>query len=363
MATSSLHSKRPAGRRAFTLVELLVVITIIGMLMSLLLPAVQSARESARSVQCANNVKQLALGSLDHVNNMGFFPSGGWGYFWAGDPDRGAGMKQPGGWVYSVLPYMDQKNLWAVGAGLSATLKPAAMLPQLTTPLSFLYCPSRRPVTLYTCSTTSLTSPTDLRNISYPSSVSTYPNVSRTDYAMNAGDQGFDQLTAGPTTLAQGDTWALSPCSSSMWPCTNGQSGGVKLDGVSFLRSQITLGHFAAKGASNTYLLGDKYLDPDNYFSGADLGDNEWAMVGFDDDIYRDASMPPMQDTRGYTNVANTSTSASLVSPWGSAHPTAIHMAFCDGSVHEISYGIDLTTHQNLANRTSTAAIDPTKIQ
>ncbi len=68
--------------RAFTLVELLVVIAIIGVLMSLTLPAIQSARETARMTQCQNNVKQLKDATMQYKSNWKQFPSGGWGPKW-----------------------------------------------------------------------------------------------------------------------------------------------------------------------------------------------------------------------------------------------------------------------------------------
>ena len=106
-----------AFRSAFTLVELLVVITIIGILIALLLPAVQAAREAARIAQCQNNIKQLALGCLDHESATKRFPTGGWGFAWTGDPDRGTDWRQPGGWIYNVLPYIEQQALHDLGSG------------------------------------------------------------------------------------------------------------------------------------------------------------------------------------------------------------------------------------------------------
>ena len=93
----------------FTLVELLVVVTIIGILAALLLPAVQVAREAARIGQCRNNLKQLALGCLQHESATGRFPTDGWGDGWTGDADLGTDRRQPGGWIFNVLPYVEQQ--------------------------------------------------------------------------------------------------------------------------------------------------------------------------------------------------------------------------------------------------------------
>src|SRR5665647_549730 len=107
------------SKNAFTLVELLVVITIIGILIALLLPAVQAAREAARKMQCSNNLKQLALGCLNHEQAQGFYPSGGWRWSLGGDPDCGFGRRQPGGFLYNLLPYIEQQSLHDMGAGMT----------------------------------------------------------------------------------------------------------------------------------------------------------------------------------------------------------------------------------------------------
>ena len=104
--------------RAFTLVELLVVITIIGILIALLLPAVQAAREAARCAQCKNHLKQLSLAAINHESALGILPSGGWGPYWTGDPDRGFNRNQPGGFFFNVLPYAELANLYQMGQGI-----------------------------------------------------------------------------------------------------------------------------------------------------------------------------------------------------------------------------------------------------
>src|SRR5690606_33960140 len=105
-------------RHGFTLVELLVVIAIIAILVVMLLPAVQAAREAARITQCANNLRQLGLGAINHEAAHGFYPSSGWGFLWSGDPDRGFGGGQPGGWAYSILPFMEASDIYEIGRGL-----------------------------------------------------------------------------------------------------------------------------------------------------------------------------------------------------------------------------------------------------
>ena len=104
--------KRPShGRAAFTLVEVLVVISIIGVLTSLLLPAVQAARESARRTQCRNNLKQIGFALLNHHDAKKHFPAG---YTASADYRDGATDTSPGwGWAALILPYMEEQSLYA----------------------------------------------------------------------------------------------------------------------------------------------------------------------------------------------------------------------------------------------------------
>lgn len=140
---------RSRGLHGFTLVELLVVIAIIGVLVALLLPAVQAARESARRSQCVNNLKQIGVGFLNHESNHGMLPCAGWTAVYVGDPLLGTGRDQPGGWIYQILPYVEQQAVYNITndgdkLNVTANQKQQSIVLQ-GTPISSFNCPSRRP--------------------------------------------------------------------------------------------------------------------------------------------------------------------------------------------------------------------------
>lgn len=232
------HRNRPhAKAEGLTLIELLVVISIIGVLIAFALPAIGMAREAARRSECGNNLKQLGLAVKLHEETHRTYPAGGWGADWIGDPDSGFGTKQPGGWIYNILPYIEQSSLRDIGAGLSPTEKRAALVGLLETPVEGLNCPSRRLSRLYPYQ-----GPRPLQNVDPPD------RVAKTDYAVN--------------------------------------------DELSYEKSEVIVSdiQLAGKGLSKTVMAGEKSLSSELYKDGAGSGDGLSMFAGDSSDIARSAT-------------------------------------------------------------------------
>lgn len=353
---------RKKNTKGFTLVELLVVIAIIGILVALLLPAVQAAREAARNMQCKNNLKNIGLSVQNFYDSYNYFPLGGTSpnpavenFVTNGTPN--GPLKQGLGWLYQILPYLEEGNV--------TQFVTQAELNQNTIPL--YTCPSRRAPVI------------GPNNVSLVDYAGTTAGPSRSEFVGSGEyDDYLREFPASGTneTLAIKSSWigdAYWGCSG----CSDGQPGKALLRNMRrFGRDILYRGVFQrtdwiaaseehvgytkkmtfAKiedGSSKTMMVAEKWVHPDSYDGSENRSydDRGWAD-GFDCDAMRAAMLPAISDTQGEMPSEGQNCNGSTYSfRLGSAHPGGFNVAFADGSVRNLSYDINQETMNQLAHR------------
>jgi prepilin-type N-terminal cleavage/methylation domain-containing protein len=328
---------RPAERAGFTLIELLIVIAIIGVLISLLLPAISKAREAANRTSCANNMRQLGLACQTFHNQYSYFPTAGQSDFYApnygGSPNYvpAIGTNQQGGWAYQLLPFLDADPIWQGGNSGTET---ARMQVAIAAAERVFICPSRR-----------FPSKMQYQNNNYPAqgAVTTHPynaiyrntfNVGIIDYA---GCNGNAVPPAAPATIPAATGVFVS------------QASGT----LTIRATQI------ADGASYTLLIGEKSIKAPGgapVLNEDDMGYSAaFERVNFNAIRFTDPSLLPLRDN----TVPNSVTGGGF----GSAHPVAMNALMCDGSVQQISYGINSVIYAGLGTIAGREAISDLDLQ
>jgi prepilin-type N-terminal cleavage/methylation domain-containing protein/prepilin-type processing-associated H-X9-DG protein len=357
-------------KHAFTLVELLVVIAIIGVLVALLLPAIQSAREAARRSQCKNNLRQIGLAIHNHVSSLRVFPTGGAGsfpkiqnYVVSGKPF--GTDKQGLGWAYQILPYLEEGAI--VGLVTQDQLQ-AAVIP--------LYvCPSRRsgsgmfagkPVSLidYAASqpctaqcpagSPDCPDPTPLYNPrdSSPITAAGYElNLPSIWGGINENSTQQDHYQVYDGVIVRSPWRRNDPL------ITHGAAGGEFLNGV----PRPTTIAKITDGTSKTLMIGEKYVRSDLYSGGGPSDDHGWSE-GWDTDVIRSTCFQPYQDGDGFqfqsSGTDDIFGQGQEVVYFGSAHPGGFNALFADGSIHTLNYDIDVVIFNALGTRAGEEVVD-----
>ncbi len=314
-------------KRAFTLVELLVVIAIIGILIALLLPAVQAAREAARRSQCTNNLKQLGLAAQNFHDTYKRFPVASYemnfkdpDYSTSTSPDwTTAGYSdQRWSWICAVLPFMEQQPLYDmfVADYLHTSSNPWTASDLTMTKIETILCPSDGQAGAVPAG--------DVQFTSY--------HCNRGDFRLNydwyecrgvfgRGDQQFKTMasikdgTSNTMMISEVKTGvngstSVTEALGTGWAFTTG-------DPPSGCYDMVTDGEFTGSVQSAGWLMGWRWADSHSVYT-------QWHPV-----------IPPNGPSCG-----NTGESYALITA-SSYHPGGANVVFVDGSVHFISETID----------------------
>ena len=266
-------------KKAFTLVELLVVIAIIGVLVALLLPAIQAARESARRSQCSTNLKQLGVACQNHHDTYRYLPGAG-----SDGPTQtccNATERTGWSWAFYLTPFIEQ----------SAVFEEPTDSVVAVTVIPTYYCPTRR-------------------------GAKTYNGSAHSDYAACGGSTSGNIGRDG----AFCKQWATLPLAAKT-PPTERRRMDDFLDGT-----------------TNTLLIGEKQIHWTVW--GTAGGDNEpWNNAGWDQDYIRFGYQAPQPDR----DHPDSTKPAFWSDRFGGSHAGGVNTVLVDGSVRTVAYDIDPT--------------------
>ena len=347
-------------RRGFTIIELLVAVTIIAILIALLLPAVQQAREAARRTQCRNNLKQLGIALSNYHNTAMVFPPG----FISGN---GAGTGLGFGWMSMLLPQIDQASVFNLLGDASTTPNfltgPVSTTETTATPNSVqtifpvFRCPSDSgsSVTLFYVLTWT--------NQQYPCGRSNYVGVAGTDpawinAALGGATPGVDSLATigldvgtsiapaytGPTVVGAIGSYHGTPVSE----VVNSSTVTAQLFGGCFGANSKIGYRDMTDGSSNAIVVGERYTPTGSTASQPVIGDATWVGVAYNDDTAGQANS--LGEASVPINAFSTaSTPRPQTTGFGSLHSGGCHFLLGDGSVRFISQNINMNTYRQLS--------------
>ena len=331
-------------RRGFTLVELLVVIAIIGVLVALLLPAVQAAREAARRTSCQNNLKQIGLGMQNHHAAKGYFPYG------ASDDDCeiAVGRRKLWTWRTLLLPYMEQKTLYdqlvpLAKASEGTQCVQTADRPWDRSPLQVQSIPA------FVCPSEQTLIGNNMDTWFGP------PTAAIASYFGNAGPVSTGPMDWGAPYVCGnclGNVECLCDTGNDAGPNKRGFLHGHNPDGPGMLdmyANEISTAQ-VPDGTSNTIHVGESHwVEPDAFQPGC-FGNMQWmatfavasSVWGINTDYIAKTGMAANQHkTNNYLTGCN----------FRSRHPGGAHFLFVDGSVRFLEDNTSPTLLSNLSNR------------
>jgi prepilin-type N-terminal cleavage/methylation domain-containing protein/prepilin-type processing-associated H-X9-DG protein len=286
-------------RTGFTLVELLVVIAIIGILIALLLPAVQAAREAARRLQCQNNLKQMGLAVQMHHDSMGRFPMG-----------RNRADQFGVSWAFYLLPYVEEEAVFKSfvdGTRVDDLANAAAM----RTPIAVYACPSRRTAAAdRNFDDDDAAPPEDARGV-----------AALGDYAANAG---YDTQTG----MRDGEM--------SSDPVDKSEAGPI------FSGSRISARH-VTDGLSSTLAIGERHIPPIDPNQPVELQEFWQGDTSF---LAGDTRQTVLADS---ANGLATGWNDPDYEKFGGPHPSVVQFVMLDGHVAVIQDNIDVSAFKALS--------------